>query len=126
MKKLIPFLLMCLFWGGCASTGFLMARPKVTMFGNATYLPKDENTVIDVYRTNRPAQEYVEFAEITCEDTNDKWCLEQITKKAREIGADAVIIIGKAGSYGLGVPMGYSAYVVNSEYGMTAIAVKYK
>ncbi len=41
--------------------------------------------------TNKPAVEYIEFAQITCKDTNDKWSLEQITKKAREIGADAII-----------------------------------
>jgi hypothetical protein len=87
---------------------------------------KDANAVIDVYRTNRPAKEYVEFIQITCKDTKDKWCLEQITQKAREIGADAIVIIDKAGSYGVGIPMGYSAYVVNEEYGMTAIAIRYK
>jgi hypothetical protein len=110
---------------GCASTGFLMAKPKVTMFGNA-YPPKNNNATIDIYITAKPTQEYIEFARITIGDTNDKWCLEQITKKAREIGADAVIIIGKAGSHGVGIPIGYSAYVVSEEYGMTAIAIKYK
>ena len=76
--------------------------------------------------TAKPTQEYIEFAQITVGDTNDKWYLEQITKKAREIGADTVIIIGKTGSYGVGVPIGYSAYVVNQGYGMTAVAIKYK
>jgi len=118
------FSLMLLFFG-CASTGFLMAKPKVTMFGNA-YPPKSENATIDVYMTTKPTQEYIEFARITIGDTNEKWCIEQITKKAREIGADAVIIIGKAGSYGVGIPLGYSAYVVSEEYGMTAVAIKYK
>jgi len=122
---IICFLVLMLHIFGCATTGFLMAKPKVTMFGNA-YPPKSEDATIDIYMTNKPTQEYVEFARITVGDTNDKWCLEQITKKAREIGADAVIIIGKAGSYGVGVPIGYSAYVVSEEYGMTAIAIKYK
>jgi hypothetical protein len=109
----------------CASTGFLMAKPKVTLFGE-TYQTKDEGTKIDVFITNKPTQEYVEFAQITINDTNDKWSLEQITKKAHEIGADGIIIIGKAGSTGVGIPMGYSTYVVSEEYGMTAIAIKYK
>lgn len=102
-----------------------MAKAKVTMFGDA-YSSKDAGEKIDVYITNRPTQEYIEIAKITCADTNDKWSLDQITKKAREIGADAVIIVGKAGSTGVGVPMGYSTYVVSEEYGMTAIAIKYK
>lgn len=102
-----------------------MAKAKVTLFGE-TYPPKDEGAKIDVFVTNKPTQEYNEFAQITCRDTNDKWSLEQITKKAIEIGADAIIIIGKAGSSGVGIPMGYSTYVVSEEYGMTAIAIKYK
>ena len=102
-----------------------MAKPKVILFGN-TYSQKEAGMPIDVYMTNRPTQEYVEFAKISIRDTNDKWCLEQISKKACEIGADAIIIIGKAGSSGVGIPMGYSTYVVSEEYGMTAVAIKYK
>ncbi len=109
----------------CASTGFLMAKPKAILFGEA-YPPKDDGSKIDVFITNKPTQEYIEFARITCEDTNDKWNLQQITKKACEIGADGIIIIGKAGSSGVGIPMGNSTYVVTEEYGMTAIAIKYK
>jgi hypothetical protein len=110
----------------CAGTGFLMAKPKVMMFGNASYPSKNKEATVDVYITNKPAQEYVEFAQITCGDTNDKWCLQQISKKAREIGADAIIIIGKAGSSGVGIPIGYLTYGVNEGYGMTVIAIKYK
>ncbi len=109
----------------CASTGFLMAKPKVTLFGE-TYPPKDEGTKIDVFMTNKPTQEYFEFAKIVCNDTDDKWSLKQITKKALEIGADGIIIVGKAGATGVGIPMGYSTYVVSEEYGMTAIAIRYK
>jgi hypothetical protein len=114
-----------LLFSRCASTGFLMAKAKVTLFGD-TYPPKDEEAKIDLYMTNKPTQEYLEFAQITCEDTNDEWSLEQITKKAREIGADGIIMIGKAGTSGIGIPMGTSTYVVSEEYGMTAIAIKYK
>jgi hypothetical protein len=102
-----------------------MAKAKVTLFGDS-YPPKNEDAKIDVYMTNKPTQEYVEFAQITCRDTNDKWSLEQITKKAREIGADGIIIIGKAGASGVGIPMGNLAYVVSEEYGMNAVAIKYK
>lgn len=123
-------LILCLFASAllftrCASTGFLMAKPKVTLFGE-TYPKKNAETKIDVFMTNKPTIEYIEFAQITCKDTNDKWSLEQITKKAREIGADAIIIVGKAGSAGVGIPMGNTTYVVSEEYGMTAIAIKYK
>lgn len=128
MKRLgiiFCFFVLMLLFPGCASTGFLMAKPKVNLFGN-TYPEKDVGATIDVYITNKPTQEYVEFAQITCNDSNDKWNLEQILKKAREIGADAVIIIGKAGSAGVGIPTGYSTYVVSEGYGMTVVAIKYK
>jgi len=112
-------------FSSCVSTGFLMAKTKVTLFDNS-YPSKKEDARIDVYVTNKPIQKYIEIAQITCGDTNDKWSLEQITKKAREIGADGIIIIGKAGSSGVGVPIGTMTYVVNEEYGMTAIAIVYK
>ena len=122
---IIYLLISTLIISSCASTGFLMAKAKVTLFGDS-YPPKSEDAKIDVYMTNKPTQEYVEFAQITCGDTNDKWSLEQITKKAREIGADGIIIIGKAGASGVGIPMGNLAYVVSEEYGMNAVAIKYK
>lgn len=122
---IIYLLISALIVSSCASTGFLMAKAKVTLFGDS-YPPKNEDAKIDVYMTNKPKQEYVEFAQITCRDTNDKWSLEQITKKARKIGADGIIIIGKAGASGVGIPMGNLAYVVSEEYGMNAVAIKYK
>jgi hypothetical protein len=122
---IIYLLISALIVSSCASTGFLMAKAKVTLFGDS-YPPKNEDAKIDVFMTNKPTQEYVEFAQITCRDTNDKWSLEQITKKAREIGADGIIIIGKAGASGVGIPMGNLAYVVSEEYGMNAVAIKYK
>ena len=128
MKSIIStfyILFSILLFSGCASTGFLMAKAKVIIFGEK-YPAKEDGAKIDVYMTNKPTQEYIEFAKITCKDTNDKWSLDQITKKAREIGADGLIIVGKAGSTGVGIPMGNSTYVVSEEYGMTAIAIKYK
>jgi hypothetical protein len=109
---------------GCASTGFLMGKAKVTMLTDA-YPPKDEQATIDTYITTTPTQQYIELAKITCKDTSDEWCMQQIKKKAREIGADAIIILGKAGSYGVGIPIGSFTYVENESYGMSAIAIKY-
>jgi hypothetical protein len=106
---------------GCASTGFLMEKPKLNLFGNA-YPSKDDNEVIDVFITSKPTREYTEFAQILCNDTDDKWNMQQVQKKAREIGADGIIIIGKAGFFGIG----YSNLIVSEEYGISAIAIKYK
>ena len=120
-RDAILILVLTLILYGCASNGFLMARPKVTLFG-ASYPAKEENGKIDVFITTKPTQEYIEFAQITCNDTNDEWSMKQILKKAREIGADGIIIIGKTGSYGTV----NSGVVVSQQYGIAAIAIKYK
>lgn len=119
-------LILCLFLFmmmvyGCASTGFLMEKPKLNLFGNA-YPSKSENETIDVYITSKPTKDYIEFAQISCNDTDDNWNMQQVQKKAREIGADGIIIIGKSGTY----EVGYSNVVVSEEYGISAIAIKYK
>lgn len=110
---------------GCKSTGFLMAKANVVMI-NEAYPAKSEDANIDVYITNTPTSEYIELAQITCNDTDDEWSLNQIKIKAREIGADAIIIMGKASTGGVGVPIG-NTYIYSSEsYGMRAVAIKYK
>ena len=106
----------------CASTGFLMAKPKVTLFGE-TYQPKDVYSKIDVFITNKPTQEYIEFANITCRDTNDTWSMAQIKKQALLIGADGIIITGSGGNTSLGIPMGNSMYFLNEKVGISAIAI---
>ena len=110
---------------GCSSTGFLMAKPKVTPYGQK-YNAKRLHEKIDVYNTSKPDREYIEIAQITCGDTDDSWNMKQILMKAREIGADAIIITGKSGSYGLGVPVGNMAFGATEGYGITAIVIKYK
>ena len=109
----------------CSSTGFLMAKPKVVMYG-ATYPSKTENENIDVYSMSKPKKDFIEIAEISCGDTEDDWNMKQILLKAREIGADGIINTGRAGAYGVGVPVGYSTYLVSEDYGIKAIAIKYK
>lgn len=102
-----------------------MGSAKVTML-NAPYPAKDENANIEVYVTNVPSEPYIELAQISCKDTNDAWCLNQIKIKAREIGADGIIITGKAASGGFGVPFGDWYYGSSEQRGMKAIAFRYK
>lgn len=109
---------------GCASTGFLMAKPVVTVFGQ-TYLAKTADAKVDVFSTTKPDRKYTEIAQIKCGDTDDTWNIGQILMKAREIGADAIIITGKSGSYGVGVPIGNMTYATEEGYGISAIAIKY-
>jgi hypothetical protein len=123
-KKLFASMIVPLLFFSCASTGFLMAKAKVTMYQEA-YPPKEENATIDVYRSKTPEVKYIEIAEVSCGDTDDNWAMKQILIKAREIGADGIIIIGRAGDYGVGVPIGNMVYTSTESFGIKAIAIKY-
>ena len=110
---------------GCASTGFLMASPTVSLYGSA-YPAKAPDSPIDVYRLTKPQRDFIELAEISCGDTDDNWNMQQILMKAREVGADGLILLGQSGSYGLGVPIGNMVYATQKGYGLRAIAIRYR
>ena len=118
---------------GCASTGFLMASPEVTMIGKAG-APKSSSENIDIYYTNKPDKKYEEIAIIKVGDTDDDWSINQIKLKARELGADGAIIIGRPGSYVFVTGAGSSKNSFSTStgvgagesYGLEAIAIRYK
>lgn len=110
---------------GCSSTGFLMAKPNVTLYGEP-YPAKDINEKIDVFSSTRPDLKYVEIAQISCGDTDDSLNMRQILIKAREVGADAIILTGRSGALAMGVPIGNMAVASAQGYGFNAIAIKYK
>lgn len=58
------------------------ASAKVTLFGE-TYPPKGEDTVIDVYSTNKPLVNYKEIGLITCGNdiSSESSNMKQILKK---------------------------------------------
>jgi len=103
---------------GCASNGFLMAKPRMVIYGT-TYPAKDVNTPVEIYRTQRPNRPYIEIG-------NDEYALNQILMKARSIGADAIIILGSASTTASGVPIGGVLYSSTQQYGFKAVAIKYQ
>ena len=102
-----------------------MAKPEVLKYGQL-FPAKDETEQIDIYSASLPTKEYIEIAQITCKDTEDDWNLKQILIKAREIGADGIIILGTAGNAGYGVPIGDLMYIASEEIGIKTTAIKYK
>ena len=118
---------------GCASNGFLMAKPELTLFKEG-YAPRATNAEVDVHYSKAPNVEYDEIALISVGDTDDKWSLEQIKIKAREVGADAVIITGRVGSFAVAsgnavnseVTSSVTGIAVGKGYGLEAIAIKYR
>ena len=122
----LVMLLPCFY--GCASLlGYNKATPTVAVF--SSYTPKAENENIDVYITNTPTQEYIEIAQIICKDHDDAWNLQQILIEARKIGADGIIVIGSSTNYWENRKRDSdsgSVTVRSSQYGVTAVAIKYK
>jgi len=110
-----------------------MAAPEVTML-RESHPPKQATDHIDVYYTKLPDRPYDEIAKIEVGDTDDEWNLKQIKRKAREFGADGVIIIGRVGTYGYGTGIGSTSgnlstsaiFGVGEGYGLVAIAIVYK
>ncbi|MBQ0051140.1 MAG: hypothetical protein KBT11_03645 [Treponema sp.] len=125
MKCFLVLLFVCMFVTGCQSNGFLMGKAQSTLI-NDSYPPKSFDAEIDVYVSNKPEQKYIEIAMISCLDTNDDWCLKELKRKARELGADAIIILGKAGKENVGIPVGNMFYFVDEQYGLKGVAIKYK
>ena len=124
LSKCALFLFSSMLLFGCASNGFLMAKPRMVLYGT-TYPAKDVNTPVEIYRTQRPNRPYVEIGEISCNGTNDEYALNQILMKARSIGADAIIILGSASTSASGVPIGGVLYSSTQQYGFKAVAIKY-
>lgn len=102
-----------------------MATPKVVRFG-PSFDSKSSNAPVEVFQTRAPDRPYQEIASISVGDTDDEYCMEQILIKAREVGADAVILKGRVGTTGVAIPVGGAAYAVGSDYGLSAIAIRYR
>lgn len=116
----MPFLALLLaFLAGC------MATPKVIRFG-PSFGSKSPNAPVEVFQTRVPDRPYQEIALISVGDTDDDYCMEQILLKARELGADAVILKGRVGTTAVAVPVGGMALASGSDYGLSAIAIRYK
>lgn len=92
------------------------ATPQVAMY-TSPYPAKSTDAEIDIYKSKIPSREYIEIGEISywsswTNDSNDN--LEQLKSKARDIGADGIIVSG---------PSGYDG---GRERGLKGIAIKYK
>jgi len=125
MKKLI--LLFVLVLMGCASV-------KVVKY-HEPFPPKELNAQIDLYDTVKPEKPYVEIGKLiyvsATSSVNEEKAIEDLKVKARELGADGLILKGFVES-NVSVP----AYTVGSGNQTTttyqskkdyvAVAIKYK
>jgi|GEM_PF-728660 len=125
LKLTVLFLICSAVLYGCASARVTMLTPA--------YTPKDVNANIDIYQTKPPEKKYKEIALIKCGDTRDDRNLKQILLKAREIGADGIILVGRVGTQSFGPMSGAvvgniffgSGLSIGRGYGLEAVAIKY-
>lgn len=142
MKKAFFNAMLSLFSLLVISTLFGCAVVKVVPFG-PIYPPKNANANIDIYQTKQPDKKYIEIARIEAPAADDNWNMKHLLLKAKELGADGIIITGRVGSYSIMPVYGMSSGVVSGSnnsftafgsgfgmsvseaYGLVAIAIKY-
>jgi hypothetical protein len=111
--------------GGCASSGFLKPGPSVTVYGPA--LPaRDKAAEVEVYQTQAPERPYSEIARIETTHGDDAWGMKQILVKARELGADGVIVLGSTRKSVEQVPVEGQNMSIAKQYGISAIAIRFR
>ncbi len=81
--------------------------------------PYPPTTAVDVYRDKPPDRPYVEIAQLTTDDGGN--ALGRLVEKAKEVGADAVIILPRvyAGT-------NYAFDWVSAYYEVEVVAIKYR
>jgi hypothetical protein len=87
-------LLVAIYECGCQSTGFLMGKPETYMLVPAAQ-PKTADYEMKMYFYESPDFEHEDMAYINISDTNVGWCVREILRVAREIGADGIIFTSK-------------------------------
>lgn len=117
MKKIVFVLMFFIMVTGCAS---MMAKAVFSPSTTQTYAPKSDVSQIEVLHI-APNRNYVEIGLISCKDTSEKRNMTQVKEKAREVGADAIIILQNIHLSTAEIIAG-----VTKDAGIKAIAIKYK
>jgi len=102
-----------------------MSKAVVVLYGQP-YPTRIDSVQIDVYRSIKPSKAYIAVGEISCKDTNKEWALNQLKIKAREIGADGLIILGPGATSSGGYLVGNVVVSSSESHGYNAIAIRYK
>ena len=119
VKPVMLFAVIAIFLSAC------MSKAVVVLYGQP-YPAKIDSVQIDVYRSIKPSKAYIEVGEISCKDTNKEWALNQLKIKAREIGADGLIILGPGPTSSGGYVVGNVVVSSSESNGYNAIAIRYK
>ena len=113
MKSILLLLISFTFFISCSSVDFLR-------YTEQTFEPTQE---FQVFQTNPPDKDYTELGLLSTE--TGKKAIINLKKKAKEIGANAIIIIGEKNEGTVAMPMGNMAYGIPIKK-LEAVAIRYK
>ncbi|MCW9705803.1 hypothetical protein [Fodinibius salsisoli] len=113
MNKFFPLLLLLTIFISCSNVDFLR-------YTDQTFEPTKE---VKVFQTNPPEKDYMELGLLSAEAGND--AIVDLKNKAKEIGANAIIILGERNKGTVAMPVGDMAYGVPINE-LEAVAIRYK
>jgi hypothetical protein len=119
MKTIIPAIifLSILFCGCSPSVNFMK-------YIDENYPPTNS---VEVLRSKPASRDYIELGELSLKikKSNEDQAVLKLKEKAKEIGADAIILLGENSEGSVLVPIGNLYASVDMRY-IKAIAIKYK
>lgn len=120
----IAFLFLALIFSACGRSVSFMK------YNSNTYSPTDS---VDVFRNNPIDKEYIELGELSIGlKSKDEDAVLLLVNKAKQIGADAIILIGETSEGETTIPIKniYTGqtmfYMSNEDKYLKAIAIKYQ
>jgi len=120
MKKIAGVLIIAALLLGCATS----PQVKVMRYTTEIFQPTSR---IEVLHTKPVGRDYIEIGEISIrlKKSTEENAVVYLKEKARELGADAIIIMGDRSRGAVAVPIGSMAVAVPIRE-LYAIAIKYK
>jgi len=119
MKKKFVLFNMLLLLSGCATT-----RPTVMKYTSEVFQPTKH---IEVLHTKPAARDYIEIGEVAIrlKKSTQENAVLLLSEKAKELGADALVIIGERSKGTVTMPVG-SLFVAVPHRELYGIVIKYK
>lgn len=119
MSKLFIITMLLLLLVGCATN-----QTKVMRYTIETFAPTDR---VEVLHTKPVSRDYIEIGEVSIrlKKSTEETAVALLCERAKELGADAFIIIGERSKGAVAMPVGSMAVAVpiRELYG---VAIKYK
>lgn len=109
------FIIMSVILSGCTTP------VKVTRYTTAVFPPTHH---VEVLHTKAPNRDYVELGELSVK-ANDEEAIKHLTEKAKELGADAILLLGERQQGSIAMPVGQMWMAIPAKR-LTAVAIRYQ